>query len=139
MGNFTPLPLPLCVCVSAWGIFTSVLIDCLSCFDISFDELVVLDGSGDGDQFRRFGSFAPGFFRLFPHVRNLDALQNCFNTVVDLAQRLANVAAVALTALSANGDAGSDKQWPIDRLNDLKSRNRMRCTRQHIATVDAML
>jgi hypothetical protein len=31
MGSFTPLPFALCVCVSAWGIFTSVLIDFISC------------------------------------------------------------------------------------------------------------
>jgi hypothetical protein len=32
MGSFTPLASGWLDCVSAWGIFTSVLIDCVSCF-----------------------------------------------------------------------------------------------------------
>src|ERR1035437_5646684 len=98
MGSFTPFASGWWACVCAWGIFTSVLIDCLSYFDNLFDESRVFDGSADRDQLGRLGSLAPSFFRFFPHVRNLDALQHRFNTLVHLAQRFADVAAVALIA-----------------------------------------
>src|SRR5579859_5182396 len=72
-------------------------------------------------------------------MRNLDALQNCFNTLVHLAQGFANVAAVALVALTSNRHAGSDKQRAIDCFNYLESRNRVRRARQRVAAIDAML
>src|ERR1035437_8448561 len=116
MGSFTPFASWLCACVCAWGMLTSVLIDCLS----YLDESCILNGSGDGHQIRRFGSLAPGFFRFFAHVRNLDALQHRFNPLVHLAKRFADIATVGLVALPAHRYTGSDEQRPIDGLNHLE-------------------
>src|SRR5580700_8276028 len=163
MGSFTPLASGWWDCVSAWGILTSVLIrlcllpiirrcslfvsrwslavSCwffalLSCY---FDELRSLRGSGDRNQFRRFRLLGGSFFRFFAHVRNLDAFQHGFNALIHLAQRLADVAAVALIALPANRDAGGDEQRAIDGLNHFKSGNRVGRASQRVSAVGAVL
>src|ERR1700730_14534763 len=110
MGSFTPFASGWCAVVCAWGILTSVLIDCSPTLISLLDESLILKGSGDRDQISRFSwSLGPAFFHFFPHMRNLDAPQDCFDALVHLAQGLANIAPIGLVALSANGDAGGDK------------------------------
>src|ERR1700687_4737932 len=110
MGSFTPFASGWCAVVCAWGILTSVLIDCSPALIIILDESLILKGSGDRYQISRFSwSFSPRIFRFFPHMRDLDAPQHCFYALVHLAQRLAYVAPIGLVALSANGDAGGDE------------------------------
>ena len=86
-----------------------------------------------------FESFGRDFFWFFAHVRNFDALQNCFNAVVHFSQRLADVAAVALVALSADGDAGSDEQRAVDGANHFEGRNRVGGAGQRVSAVGAVL
>src|SRR5579863_1815669 len=93
----------------------------------------------DRYQFGRLGGGAGGHFWLFPHVRNLDALQYRFYTVVHFAQRFADVATIALTALAANGYAGRYKERAINGLNYLEGRNRVRRSPQPVTAVGAML
>ena len=138
-GQLDALGVGLWVSRRAWGIFTSVLIDCLSCFAEICWMKFFFDGSADGHQIGRLRSVTSGFFRLFAHVRNLDPLQYRLDALVHLAQRFANVAAVALVAFAAHRDAGGDEQRTVDRLNDLEGRNRVRRARQRIAAVGAVL
>src|ERR1700687_5252546 len=110
MGSFTPFASGWCAVVCAWGILTSVLIDCSPASIILLDESLILKGSGDRDQISRFSwSLGASIFRFFPHMRNLDSPQHCFYALVDLAQRFANIATIGLVALSANGDAGGNE------------------------------
>src|ERR1700722_16833454 len=141
MGSFTPLGAACCGWLKSWGIFTSVLIVASPTWSylIFFDDSRVSSVSGDCHQFRRLGGFAHDLFRFFPHVRYLDALEHRFDTVVHLAQRFANVAAVALIALSAHRHARRDKKRTVDGLNHLESRDRMRRPRQGVSAVDAVL
>src|ERR1700690_3120835 len=139
MGSFTPLASGWWVCVSAWGILTSVLIDCVSYRVNLFDESLAFYASADRYQLGHLGSLAASFFRLFPHVRNLDALQHGFNAFVHLAQRFANIAAISLVALSVDRDAGRDEQGDDHGLNHFESGNRMGGAGQRISTVGAVL
>src|SRR5580704_1783586 len=88
--------------------------------------LFLRSGLDDRHQLGRLCRGAFNYLRLFAHMRYLDALEHCFDALVYLSQRLPYVATIALAALSPNGDAGSDKQWSIDRLNHLESRDRVR-------------
>jgi hypothetical protein len=72
-------------------------------------------------------------------MRDFDAPQYCFDAVIHLAQRFADVATITLAALPANGDTGRDEQRPVDGLNDLERRNRMRGARQPVTAVGAVL
>src|SRR5579863_4962306 len=78
-------------------------------------------------------------FRLFPHVRNLDALQHGLDALVDFSQGFADVATIALTALAPNRDARGNKERSVDGLDHFKGGNRVRCSRQPVTTVRAMM
>src|ERR1700675_1979711 len=110
MGSFTPFASGWRAYVCACGILTSVLLDCSPASIILLDVSLILSESGDRDQISRFSwSLGARIFRFFPHMRNLDAPQHCFYALVHLAQRLANIAAIGLVALSANGDTGGNE------------------------------
>src|SRR5947209_17685319 len=121
MGSFTPFPLLAWVWVSGWGIFTSVLILRLLpvCVSLIFRSTCGRFDSGltYRDQLSGLGRSCSHLFGLFAHVRNLYALQNRFDAFIHLAQRLANVAAVTLIALPADGHARGDKQRAVNGLN----------------------
>src|ERR1022692_3054127 len=141
MGSFTPWGAACCVAGRCWGIFTSVLMIAspasVKCALLGLNLYVCL--LDDRYQFGRLGRGTPSQFRFFPHVRNLDALQHGLDALVHLTERFADVAAVALTALPANGDARSNEQRAVDSLNHLEGRNRVRRARQSIATVRTVL
>src|SRR5271165_38564 len=112
MGSFTPCGAACCVTGSCWGTFTSVLIipsPTWLMLKLTAQSFLL----GPPGQNRRLDNrhqfcrlLCGGFrrFRLFPHMRNLDALQYRLNAFIHLAQGLADVAPVALTTLPANGD-----------------------------------
>src|ERR1700693_5677553 len=105
MGSFTPFASGWCAFVRAWGILTSVLIDCSPALIILLDESLILKGSGDRDQISRFSwSLSPRIFRFFPHMRNLDSPQHCFYALVYLAQRLADNAPIGLAVPSSHAE-----------------------------------
>src|SRR5260370_15308148 len=72
-------------------------------------------------------------------MRNVDAPERRFDAVIYVAQRLANIAPIALTALPANGDARRNEKRPVNGLNHLKGRNGMRRARQPVAAIRTVL
>src|SRR5277367_176809 len=107
--------------------------------DLFLPDSILNSQSNDGHQFGWFDRGASSRFRLFPHMRNLDALEHRLDAVIHLAQRLADVAPIALATLPANGDTRRDKQRTVDGLDHFESRNRMRRPRQPVPTVGAVL
>src|ERR1017187_341298 len=139
MGSFTPCGVACFVTPSSWGILTSVLIIASPTLLIALSSIFIIYRLDDRHQFGRLAYGARGCFRLFPHVRNLDALQHGFYALIHLAEGLADVATVALAALPANRDTGGNKQRSVDGLDHFKRRNRMGCARQPVPTVGAVM
>src|ERR1700730_11264795 len=143
MGSFTPWGALCCVIGSCWGTFTSVLIIASPTSGLkpssSFVSLAArlkpcpdyesnptCELLNDRHQFGWLDCRTSSRFRFFPHVRNLDAFQHCFDALIHFAQRLTDVAAIALTALPANRNARCDEQRAVDGLNHFESGNCVR-------------
>src|SRR5690349_15370465 len=72
-------------------------------------------------------------------MRNLDPLEHRLDAFVHLAQRFADVAAIALVALAAYRHARSDEERSIDRANHFKGRNGVCRTCERVTTVCPVL
>src|SRR5712675_1752517 len=106
-SSFTYLEAKCCGRCRAWGTFTAVVINCLSCLDKSSARVPAgLLASADALRNRHQSSllrrFTRSLLRLFPHMRNFDPLQYRFDAFIYLAQRFADIAAVGLVALPAD-------------------------------------
>src|SRR5579863_8028144 len=137
MGSFTPWGAACLVAGSCWGTFTSVLIIAFS-YPVRY-LTVCLGLLNNRHQFGGFDSRASNRFWFFPHMRNLDPLQHRFDALIYFAQRFADVAPVALAALSANSDTRSNKQRTVDSLNHFESGNSVGRARQPVASIGTVL